>query len=69
MERARSIGWEPLEIGKVTGETGTLVPLPDGRRLFDTARIRNIAWDPESGLDGIIRELFAYERETGKGER
>jgi len=58
MSKASSIGWEPLEIGTVTGTGGVRLPVEEGIRNFDVAAMRNLSFRRRGGVGAYLKDLL-----------
>ena len=68
MERAASIGWNPLEIGTVTDRPGVVLPVDGGFRSFDVTYLRNLSFRRPGGVGSYMEALVEYDHEMVKGE-
>jgi len=66
-ERAAATGWNPIEIGSVTGRPGVVLPVEEGSRSFDVTAIRNLSFRQAGGIGKYLEDLLGYEQVMVKG--
>lgn len=63
--KASSIGWKPVEIGRITGRPGVRLPVDGIVHDVDVSAIRNLSFRREGGVDEYIESLLSYEWSSG----
>ena len=61
--KASEINWQPVKLGRVIKESKIMIPLYGKLREMDSTRIRNLAFNLDSGVESYLKSLMAIDDE------
>jgi len=62
LHEARMIGWRPVELGFVEEGSGLGLPSPEGHRVIDTLRVRNLFTEVNGDVRAYVSQLLSLDR-------